>query len=63
MLVLTVGNSYVDIDGYASCIAYRELLKMRGEEAMFVTDALFKYALPLPSALSFHPINVHPDNV
>lgn len=45
MLVLTVGNSYVDIDGYASCIAYRELLKMRGEEAMFVTDALFNYSI------------------
>ena len=45
MLVLTVGNSYVDIDGYASCIAYRELLKMRGEEAMFVTDSLFNYSI------------------
>ena len=45
MLVLTVGNSYVDIDGYASCIAYRELLKMRGEEAMFVTNALFNYSI------------------
>ena len=25
MIVITVGKSYIDIDGYASSIAYREL--------------------------------------
>lgn len=39
IIILTVGKSYVEIDGYASCLAYRELLKMQGIESRFVTDA------------------------
>ena len=45
MVVLTVGNSYIDIDGYASCIAYRELLKLQGIEAKFVTNAVYNYSV------------------
>lgn len=45
MIVLTVGKSYVDIDGYASCLAYRELLKMQGVESKFVTYATLNYSI------------------
>lgn len=45
MIILTVGKSYIEIDGYASCIAYRELLKMQGVEAKFVTNATFNYSV------------------
>lgn len=45
MIVLTVGKTYVDIDGYASCLAYRELLKMQGKEAKFVTHASLNYSI------------------
>lgn len=30
-IVITTGRNYIDIDAYASCIAYRELLKMQGK--------------------------------
>lgn len=40
MVVLTVGKSYIDIDGYASSIAYRELLTMQGISAKFVSNAV-----------------------
>ena len=40
MVVLTVGKSYIDIDGYASGIAYRELLIMQGVDAKFVSNAV-----------------------
>lgn len=43
MIVLTVGKSYVDIDGYASCLAYRELLKMlKIESKLLVFDIRLK---------------------
>ena len=45
MIVLTVGKSYVDIDGYASCLAYRELLKAQGVQSKFVTDASLNYSI------------------
>lgn len=45
MIVLTVGKNYVDIDGYASCLAYRELLKMQGIESKFVTHAFLNYSI------------------
>ena len=31
-IVITMGRTYIDIDAYASCIAYRELLKLQGKE-------------------------------
>ena len=45
MIVLTVGKSYVDIDGYASCLAYRELLSIQGIESKFVTNASLNYSI------------------
>lgn len=45
MVVITVGNSYVDIDGYASAIAYRELLNMQGIDAKFVSNANLNYSV------------------
>lgn len=45
MIVLTTGKSYIDIDGYASCLAYRELLKLQGIESKFVSDATLNYSV------------------
>lgn len=45
MIVLTVGKTYVDIDGYASAIAYRELLKLKKVDACFVINASFNYSI------------------
>ena len=45
MIVLTIGKSYIEIDGYASCLAYRELLKMKGVESKFVTHASLNYSI------------------
>ena len=45
MIVITVGKSYIDIDGYASSIAYRELLKMKGIESKFVSCAVLNYSI------------------
>lgn len=45
MIVITVGNSYIDIDGYASSIAYRELLRLKGIESKFVSNAVLNYSI------------------
>lgn len=45
MIVITVGKSYIDIDGYASSIAYRELLGMKGIESKFVSNAVLNYSI------------------
>ena len=45
MVVLTVGKDYIDIDGYASAIAYKELLKMQGIDAKFVSNANINYSI------------------
>lgn len=45
MIILTSGKKYLDIDGYASCLAYRELLKMRGIESKFVSTAIPNYSI------------------
>ena len=62
MINLTVGNSYIDIDGYASCIAYRELLKIQGIEAKFISSATLNYSvtntlLNLPYHIDEHKID------
>lgn len=62
MIVLTVGKNYVDIDGYASCLAYRDLLKMQGIEAKFVTPAFLNYSitkslLSLPYCIDNYEVN------
>ena len=45
MIVITVGKSYIDIDGYASAIAYKELFNMQGIEAKFVSSATLNYSV------------------
>lgn len=45
MIVITVGKSYIDIDGYASSIAYRELLRMQDIESKFVSNAVLNYSI------------------
>ncbi|MGI6612605.1 MAG: DHH family phosphoesterase [Candidatus Nanosyncoccaceae bacterium] len=40
MKIITSGKRYLDIDAYAGCIAYAELLNSRGEEVMAVSTAL-----------------------
>lgn len=45
MIVLTVGKSYVDIDGYASCLAYRELLKMLKIESKVISVGNLNYSI------------------
>ena len=45
MIVITVGKSYIDIDGYASSIAYRELLRMQKIEVVFVSDGVPNYSI------------------
>ena len=39
MKIITSGSKYIDIDAYASIIAYRELLKLKGIEAKAVSTA------------------------
>lgn len=39
MIIITSGSKYMDIDAYASCIAYREFLNLQGIKAQAVTTA------------------------
>ncbi|MCI8760465.1 MAG: DHH family protein, partial [Clostridia bacterium] len=39
MIVVTSGSRYIDIDAYASCMAYRELLKLKGIPAKAISTA------------------------
>lgn len=39
MKIVTSGNRYIDIDAYAGCIAYANLLKLKGIEAKAVSTA------------------------
>ena len=45
MIVITVGKTYIDIDGYASSIAYRELLRLKNIESKFVSNAVLNYSI------------------
>ncbi len=45
MIILTSGKKYIDIDAYASCIAYRELLCMQGIDAKFVSNSNINYSV------------------
>lgn len=40
MIVVTSGKKYIDIDAFASCIAYRDLLKLQGKDAVAITGAV-----------------------
>ena len=39
MIVVTSGKKYIDIDAYASCIAYSELLKLKGKKSKAISTA------------------------
>ena len=39
MVVVTAGNKYLDIDAYASCVAYVKLLNAMGVDAVFASSA------------------------
>lgn len=39
MRVVTAGSAYIDIDAYAGCIAYAELLRLQGERAVAISTA------------------------
>ena len=39
MKIVTSGSRYIDIDAYASCIAYTNLLNLKGIEAKAVSTA------------------------
>lgn len=39
MILIISGSRYIDIDAYAACIAYRELLKLKGIESKAITTA------------------------
>jgi len=40
MIVVTSEKKYIDIDAFASCIAYRELLRLQGKDAVAITGAV-----------------------
>lgn len=39
MIVVTAGSAYMDIDSYAGCIAYAELLNLQGKQAVAASTA------------------------
>lgn len=39
MHIVTSGSAYIDIDAYAGCVAYADLLKMQGKDALAVSTA------------------------
>lgn len=46
MIIVTAGRPYLDIDAYASCIAYQELLEKQGETATFISTSPPNYSIP-----------------
>lgn len=47
MIVVTSGKKYIDIDAYASCVAYRDLLRFLGFGAVAVTSAVINESVTL----------------
>lgn len=45
MRVVTSGSAYLDIDAYACCIAYAELLNRQGIEARAVSSAPLNFSI------------------
>lgn len=46
MRVVASGRSFLDIDAFASCIAYVELLNLTGTSSLFVSGAPLNYSIP-----------------
>ncbi|WP_248732111.1 DHH family protein [Pseudomonas sp. MWU13-2517] len=53
MRVVTAGSAYLDIDAYACCIAYAELLNRQGIDARAVSSAPLNFSIP-GSVLGWH---------
>ena len=45
MKVITSGSAYLDIDAYAGCIAYAELLNLQGEQAVAASTAIWNESI------------------
>jgi inorganic pyrophosphatase len=45
MIIVTTGSSYLDIDSYAGCVAYAELLRALGKDAQAVSTAPFNESI------------------
>lgn len=61
MIIITSGKKYLDIDAYASMIAYRELLRALGEEAYAVSSASPNSSVPsMIKNLSYELDNISP---
>jgi len=45
-IIITSGDKYIDIDAYASCLAYRELLTAKGQTAFAVSSAPLNESVP-----------------
>lgn len=55
MIVISAGNKYLDIDAYASGIAYAVLLQSLGEEVVFASSAKENMSIcPLIKELGFN---------
>lgn len=46
MIIVTSGSAYLDIDAYACCIAYAELLNLTGQPARAVSSATLNESIP-----------------
>ena len=46
MKIVTSGSRYIDIDAYAGCIAYAELLQKQGHPAQAVAEAALNQSVP-----------------
>ena len=46
MIIVTAGNKYLDIDAYASGIAYANLLRLKGKNAIFASSAILNGSIP-----------------
>lgn len=51
MIVVTSGKKYIDIDAYATCIAYAKLLNLKGIEAKAISTAKLNESIT-PSLLN-----------
>lgn len=66
--VVTAGANYLDIDAYACCVAMRDLLILKGENAIAYSKAEFNYSVCQSLVEKSHmqstfPANVHPGDV
>ena len=66
--VVTAGSNYLDIDAYACCVAMRDLLILKGEEAIAYSKAVPNYSVCQSLAERSHmqtalPASVRPEDV